>query len=157
MSTTPSNGYPLMIERTLNAPRMNIWRCWTEPELLKQWFCPKPWTVVHAQLDVRAGGSSNIIMQGPDGQQVPNPGMYLEVIPGRRLVFTDAFSSAWVPAGKPFMVGEILLEDTLEGTTHYLAKALHWNAEDQKNHEQMGFQAGWNVAADQLEALARTL
>ncbi len=157
MTITEANGHPLSIERTLKAPRMHIWRCWTEPELLKQWFCPKPWTVCHAEMDVRAGGSSNIVMQGPDGQQIPNPGVYLEVISGRKLVFTDAFTSAWVPSGKPFMVGEIVLEDTPEGYTHYIAKALHWSEEDRKTHEQMGFHAGWNIAADQLEALAQTL
>lgn len=157
MSTTTTSGHPLMIERTLKAPRINVWRCWTEPELLKQWFCPKPWTVSRAEMDVRAGGSSLIVMQGPDGQQVPNPGIYLEVVQGSKLVFTDAFSSAWVPSGKPFMVGEVLLADTAEGHTHYLAKALHWNEDDQKSHEAMGFHAGWNMAADQLEALAQTL
>ena len=96
-------------------------------------------------------------MQGPDGQQVPNPGLYLEVIPGQKLVFTDAFISTWVPSGKPFMVGEVLLEDTPDGHTHYVAKAMHWNEEDSKAHEAMGFHTGWNIAADQLEALARTL
>lgn len=157
MSTPSTHGNPLQIERTLKAPRMSIWRCWTEPELLKQWFCPKPWGVSHAELDVRAGGSSNIVMQGPEGQQVPNPGVYLEVIAGRKLVFTDAFTSAWVPSGKPFMVGEVLLDDTPDGHTLYVAKALHWSEEDRKTHEDMGFHAGWNAAADQLEALARTL
>ena len=158
MSTPSTNGHPLMIERTLKAPRLNIWRCWTEPELLKQWFCPKPWSVSVANLDVRPGGASDIVMNGPNGEVAPNPGQYLEVIPGERLVFTDAFVGDWKPgASKPFMVGEITMEDDPAGGTRYTARALHWSAEDMATHEQMGFRAGWTIATEQLEAFARTL
>ncbi len=154
-AVTPANS--LKLERVIAAPRDKIWRCWTEPELLKQWYCPPPWQVVEADLDVRAGGRCRVVMQGPEGQRVPLPGLYLEVIPGARLVFTDAFESAWVPSSKAFMVGEIRLEDTEAGHTHYQAFAHHWNAEDRATHEQMGFHQGWGIAADQLEALAQSL
>jgi uncharacterized protein YndB with AHSA1/START domain len=78
-------------------------------------------------------------------------------VTGERLVFTDAFVKAWEPSAKPFMVGDIAFSDTPEGHTHYVAKALHWNAEDQTTHENMGFHQGWGAAADQLEALAQSL
>src|SRR5207253_2995472 len=45
--------------------------------------------------------SSNIVMQSPEGQEFPNPGVYLEVIPNRKLVFTDAYTKAWEPSAKP--------------------------------------------------------
>ena len=61
-------AHALTLSRLIPAPRAAIWRCWTEPELLKQWFCPKPWGVSHAELDVRPGGSSVIVMRGPEGQ-----------------------------------------------------------------------------------------
>jgi len=79
------------------------------------------------------------------------------VEPGRQLVFTDAFVSAWVPSGKAFMVGEVTLSDAPDGATHYLARALHWSEADQKQHEAMGFHEGWAAAARQLEALAASL
>ena len=65
-----------------------------EPELLKQWFCPKPWRAEVAKMDLRPGGSSLIVMRSPEGQEFPNRGVYLEVVPNERLVFTDAFTEA---------------------------------------------------------------
>ena len=147
----------LVLERTLQAPRMAIWRCWTEPALMEQWFCPKPWRVSDVKLDLRAGGASSMVMRGPDGEAFPNNGVYLEVTPGKRLVFTDAFTSAWQPSGKAFMVAEITLVDAPDGGTFYRAVAQHWNAEDRQSHIDMGFHQGWGIAADQLEALAKTL
>lgn len=154
---TAMPAHTLKLERIIAAPRDRVWRCWTEPELLKQWYCPRPWRVVEAELDVRAGGRCFVVMQGPEGQRVPLPGVYLDVVPGSRLVFTDAFESAWVPSSKAFMVGELRLEDTADGQTRYQAFAHHWNAEDRDAHEKMGFHDGWNIAADQLQELAKSL
>lgn len=154
--TIATAEHVLTLERTLPVARPKVWRCWTEPALLVQWFCPKPWGVSEAHMDLRAGGRFSTHMVGPAGEQVPNEGVYLEVVPGRKLVFTDAFQAGWVPA-KPFMVGEITLADTPEGHTRYTARALHWSAEDKAQHETMGFYEGWGVAADQLLALAQTL
>lgn len=147
----------LTLTRVLDAPRAAIWRCWTEPELLKQWFCPKPWYVSEAHLDLRPGGEFYSLMNGPNGEQHGNPGVFLDVVPEERLVFTDAFSSAWQPSGKAFMVADVIFADAGNGKTHYVATARHWSEEDRKAHEEMGFHPGWNAAADQLEALAKTL
>jgi uncharacterized protein YndB with AHSA1/START domain len=147
----------LVLERTLQASRMAIWRCWTEPALMPIWFCPKPWYVSDVKLDLRAGGASSMMMNGPQGEKFPNGGVYLLVDEGRRLVFTDAFTSAWQPSGKAFMVGDIQLSDAPGGGTLYRASARHWSEEDRKQHEAMGFHEGWGKAADQLEALAKTL
>lgn len=157
MTDHPAPAHVLEIKRTLAAPRAAVWRCWTDPALYPLWFCPKPWGVKEATLDLRPGGASCVVMQGPNGEEVPNLGVYLAVQPLERLVFTDAFSSAWVPAGKPFMVGEILLADAPGGGTLYTARAMHWSAEALQQHEAMGFHTGWGIAADQLEALAKTL
>ena len=146
----------LVLERLLDAPVAKLWRCWTEPALLKEWFCPVPWSVASAELDVRPGGQSRIVMLSPEGNEFPNVGLYLDVVPERRLVFTDAFSSAWEPSEKAFMVAEVLFEP--EGNkTRYTATARHWSETDRNTHEAMGFHEGWGKAADQLEALARSL
>lgn len=148
--------HDLSITRLIDAPRALLWRAWTEPELVKRWFTPRPWTTPVVELDVRAGGRSRIVMRGPNGEEHDNLGVYLEVDPGRRLVFTDAYTEAWVPSNKPFMTGVVTFADEL-GKTRYTATARHWNAEDRNAHEQMGFDAGWNAATDQLEALVREL
>lgn len=148
--------HELMISRLIDVPRSKLFRCWTEPALITRWFTPPPWKTIAAEVDVRAGGTSVITMQGPDGTVVPNRGVYLEVVPDERLVFTDAYTSAWVPSGKPFFTGILTFEDEA-GQTRYTARARHWNAEDCAAHERMGFYAGWGVATDQLAALAARL
>lgn len=146
----------LSLTRLMDAPRATLYRCWTEPELMKQWFCPRPWTTPVIEVDVRSGGSNFILMQGPNGEEMPNRGVYLEVVPNEKLVFTDAYTEAWKPSAKPFMTGIITFADE-GGKTRYTAIARHWSDEDKKTHEDMGFHEGWGKATDQLEALARTL
>lgn len=142
--------------RLIAAPRAALWRCWTEPALIVKWFTPPPWQTIRAAMDVRAGGSSLIVMRGPDGTEMPNPGVYLEVVPGERLVFTDAYVSAWEPSAKPFVTGILTFADEDAGT-RYTARIRHWTAEDAQAHAAMGFEAGWGTATDQLAALAATL
>lgn len=154
---SPASDRELVITRIIDVPADKLFQCWTTPELLPQWFCPPPWRVSHAQMDVRTGGNSVITMKGPNGEEVVNPGVYLEVVENRRIVFTDAFTSAWVPSEKPFMVGIVEFEDLGDGTTRYTATARHWTVEDRQTHEQMGFEAGWGIAADQMAAVAKTL
>lgn len=146
----------LVLTRLLDAPRDKVWRCWTEPELLKQWFAPRPWTTASAVLDVRPGGVSAITMRNPDGEEFPSRGVYLEVVPDEKLVFTDAFTDGWTPAKNPFFTAVLSFEDE-GGKTRYTARALHWKVEDRDAHEKMGFHEGWNQCADQLEQVARTL
>ncbi|NEX63954.1 SRPBCC family protein [Noviherbaspirillum galbum] len=153
-----SSGTPfeLMLERLIDASPEKLYRAWTEPDLLKEWFTPRPWTVSVATLDVRPGGSNLIVMRGPEGQEFPNRGVYLEVVPNRKLVFTDAFVSAWVPSAKPFMTATITFDEE-GGKTRYRARVGHWSEEDRKQHEQMGFHEGWGKATDQLVDLVSRL
>jgi len=148
--------HELTLTRVIDVPRQALWRCWTEPELIKQWFTPRPWTTPVVEVDVRPGGASHMIFRGPDGEEYPNRGVYLEVVPGERLVFTDAYSGGWMPSPKPFMTAIISFADE-EGGTRYTARVRHWSAEDRARHEDMGFHDGWGRAADQLAAVARSL
>jgi uncharacterized protein YndB with AHSA1/START domain len=150
-------AHDLVLERVLDAPREKLWRCWTEADLLKQWFCPQPWYVSEARLDPRPGGPCVTVMNGPDGECVETTGVYLEVVPGERVVTTDAFTAGWRPSRRPFMVADVRFADAGEDRTHYSARAMHWTAEAKAEHEAMGFHEGWGKAADQLEALAKTL
>jgi uncharacterized protein YndB with AHSA1/START domain len=146
----------LVLTRLIDAPRRNVYRCWTESELLKKWFTPDPWKTPFAELDVRPGGSNYIVMADPDGNEYPNRGVYLEVVENERLVITDAFVKAWEPSEKPFMT-VILTFDDEDGQTRYTARARHWTVADRQQHEQMGFHEGWGKCAEQLEKLAKEL
>ena len=156
LPASPADKRELLLTRLIDAPRASVFRCWTEPELIVQWFTPPPWKTIHAEIDLRAGGSSLIVMQGPDGTEMPNHGVYLEVVRNERLVFTDAYSAGWVPADKPFFTGILTFADE-GGKTRYTARARHWTVEDCEQHEKMGFHEGWGIATDQLAALAATL
>ncbi|MBA9069040.1 uncharacterized protein YndB with AHSA1/START domain [Methylobacterium sp. RAS18] len=146
----------LVLTRLIPAPRRALWRAWTEPELVKRWFAPKPYTTPVVELDLRPGGSNLIVMRSPDGQDLPNRGVYLEVVPDTRLVVTDAYRSAWVPSEKPFLTVILAFADEAGGT-RYTARARHWTLEDRQAHEAMGFEQGWGICADQLTELVRDL
>jgi uncharacterized protein YndB with AHSA1/START domain len=155
--TTADTDRDLVLTRDIDASPESLYRCWTEPDLLKQWFAPAPVTTPLAELDVRPGGANLITMRLPDGAELPNRGVYLEVVPNHKLVFTDAFVSAWEPSSSPFMAVILTFEAIGEGRTRYTARVRHWTAADRERHEGMGFHAGWGQCADQLAALAKTL
>ncbi len=155
-SQTSDPSRELVLTRLIDVPREKLYRAWTDPELLKQWFAPLPWTTTRAELDLRPGGGNLIVMRSPEGEEFPNRGIYLEIVENERLVFTDAYTSAWEPSAKPFMTAIITFEDE-GGRTRYTARALHWTAEDRQAHETMGFHEGWGRCADQLAALAAKL
>jgi uncharacterized protein YndB with AHSA1/START domain len=146
----------LVLTRLIDARREKVYRCWTEPALLVQWFTIQSWKATRAVLDVRAGGTSCITMQMPDGTQMVNRDVYLEVVPHERLVLTDAFTSAWEPSERAFMVWIVTFADE-GGQTRYKMTARHWSVADKEAHEAMGFQQGWGPATDQLTALAQTI
>jgi uncharacterized protein YbaA (DUF1428 family)/uncharacterized protein YndB with AHSA1/START domain len=153
----PEGEHTLTLVRTLAAPRSVVWRCWTETDLLKQWFCPKPWTVPEADFDLRVGGCMNTVMAGPNGERFEGLGMWLAIEPMHKLVFTDAYTEGFVPTAQPFMTGVVELADAPNGHTHMTWSARHATAEAKAKHLEMGWEAGWNAASDQLDALAQTL
>src|SRR5690554_2617804 len=142
MTATPNSEKELVLDRLIDAPVEKVFRCWTQADLLKQWFAPKPWSTPRAEIDVRPGGTSLVVMADPEGNEYPNPGVYLDVVPNKRLVFTDAFTSAWEPSDNPFFVCEITFSDE-GGKTRYIARAKHWTLDAKTQHEQMGFHEGW--------------
>ncbi|WP_117193557.1 SRPBCC family protein [Rhizobium terrae] len=154
--TAHTATYSLQLVRELNAPADKLFKAWTTPERMGEWFCPKPWKVTEAKVDLRPGGSSYILMEGPNGEKIPNYGIYLEVVPNKKLVFTDAYTSAWVPSAKPFMTAVVEFEDLGNGRTKYTATAHHWTEEDMAAHKEMGFEEGWGIVATQLEEVAKT-
>ena len=152
----PTSDRELVLTRLIDAPRAKVFRAWTDPELLKQWFAPHPHTTPVAELDVRPGGANFFVMRSPDGKDLPNRGVYLEVVENERLVFTDAYTQAWEPSQKPFMTVILTFEDE-GGKTRYTARVRHWTVADREAHEQMGFYGGWALCTDQLAALAAKL
>lgn len=153
---TKNTEKDLVLTRIIDTTSDKVFRAWTEPELLKQWFAPLPWTTPYAETDVRPGGSTLITMRDPEGNDFPSRGVYLEVVKNQRLVFTDAYTGAWELAEKPFMT-VILTFENLDGITRYTARVRYWTVADSDEHEKMGFYEGWGICTDQLKALVKKL
>lgn len=155
-SATNDPRLDLVMTRFTKLPRAILWRCWTEPEHLMPWFCPRPWKVIDCEIDLRPGGIFRFTMLSPEGKEFPNIGCYLEVVRHQRLVWTDALLPGFRPSENPFFTGSLDFEDHPDGTK-YVARALHKNDADRKKHEDMGFEQGWGTVFEQLVAYAQQL
>ena len=159
---SPLSERELVLVRETHVPREKLYAGWTTAELLPKWFCPKPWYVSDVKLDLRPGGTSEMIFHGPNGESFPNKGVYLELIPNDKIVFTSAFQADWEPLPQTdiatdFMfVGKVLFEPLPNGGTRYTARVVHWTKDACEKHKAMGFEQGWGIAFDQLVELVGT-
>jgi uncharacterized protein YndB with AHSA1/START domain len=155
----------LRLVRTVPVSRADVWRAWTEPERLKPWFCPRPWTTIDCEIDLQPGGVFRTTMQSPEGQLFPNRGCYLAVETHQRLVWTNALSAGFRPSlltetcgsdEAGFMFTAIIeLADDPQGTL-YTATVKHADVKGCQTHAAMGFEQGWGIALDQMVAMIQS-
>ena len=146
----------LTFTRVLNAPRQLLWECWTTPDHIRHFFVPRPHSIESCEIDLRVGGKFNTTMN-VDGNLMQNEGVYLEIVTGERLVFTDGYSEGWKPAADPFMTAILEFADDDKGGTIYTATARHRSPQARQSHEDMGFYDGWGTVATQLEEYVQSL
>lgn len=144
----------LVLERTVAVPRERVWSAWTEPERVKRWFAPSPWTIPECEIDLRPGGVFRCVMRSPEGKEYPNVGCWLEVVPQERLVWTDALLPGFRPSPSPLFTAVVELEAD-GGGTRYRVTALHADGATRRRHEEVGFRSAWGAALDQLAELVR--
>jgi uncharacterized protein YndB with AHSA1/START domain len=151
----------LVLERVVDVTPGQVWTAWTTPKQLMKWFTPKPWQTVECEIDLRPGGAFRTVMRSPEGQDYPNVGCYLEVVPQQRLAWTSALAPAFRPraadAGPemdlPF-TAVISLAAQGRGTK-YTALVMHADPAARERHAKMGFHEGWGKALEQLVATVR--
>jgi uncharacterized protein YndB with AHSA1/START domain len=163
MNFTPYTIDPtldLVLEREVDVPPELVWKAWTTPELLKQWFTPKPYETPACDIDLRPGGAFRTVMRSPEGDEFDNVGCYLEIVPNEKLSWTSALGPDFRPATVPDddfpMTAFIELQPNGSGGTRYRAVAIHREVADRKRHEEMGFEEGWGAALDQLVELVKS-
>ena len=154
----------LKLERVLDAPRDLVWKAWTDPEHIKQWWAPRPYQTPEVEIELEPGGRFFTRMTGPDGFDFSGDACILDVVPGERIVWSSALLPGYRPkefaddgcGGFPFTAIHTF-EDAGDGKTRYTATVLHKNATDRDAHDAMGFNDGWGTCAEQLAEVARTL
>ncbi len=154
-SADSTGPHDLEISRLLNVPRGAVWRAWADPDRLKEWWCPKPWSTEVRAFELRPGGAFHTFMQGPDGGSSDNPGSFVEIIPQARIVFTSLLTAGWRPA-TPWMAFTAVISMADEGQgTRYIARVMHPDKATRDRHDEMGFFQGWNICIDQLQDSAK--
>jgi uncharacterized protein YndB with AHSA1/START domain len=146
----------LTLQRIIRAPRTAVWRAWTDPSRLEQWWIPAPTVARVDWLDVRPGGAF-VTRMSDDGVAFVShfDGSFLVVEELERLVFTNAIDSQWRPTNpEPVaMVAEITFADHVEGTD-YRVVVRHGDPAARARHEELGFLDGWGSVTEQLATLA---
>ncbi|PEQ13446.1 ATPase [Novosphingobium sp. PC22D] len=145
----PQENRELSVTRLIDAPPAKVWEVLAERQ--NEWWCPAPWRAEVDEQDRRPGGACRMTMYGPEGEIVPQNGIYLAYEEGRRFITTDAIVDDFQPS-EPFMIG--IWEIAPEGSgTRYTARARHWSEDACRQHETMGFVEGWTACADQLATI----
>ena len=142
----------LALARDIAAPPARVFAVWTRR--FREWWGPHGMTTPRCEMDLRPGGILRTLMRAPDGSEYPTRGVFLEVVPGERIVFTDAFDPGWQPHPDIFFTAVTTFEPMSGDRTRLTARALHWTDESCARHEQMGFALGWGESLDRLAALA---
>jgi uncharacterized protein YndB with AHSA1/START domain len=142
----------IAIERFIDAPTRLVWEALTRPEHLKEWYMPRQWgRVARAEMDVRPGGIFSITIAGADGQEFPNLGCFLDVVPLERLVWTSMLFPGYRPAVfDDIPITAIVTMETVGTGTRYVFTALHRNEADLETNKTSGWQQGTEIAMDQL-------
>jgi uncharacterized protein YndB with AHSA1/START domain len=149
----------LVLERFIDAPRHLVWEALTKPEHLKEWYMPRAWgRVSKCELDVRPGGMFSIDIGTADGQDIPNLGCFLEVVPMERLTWTSMLFPGYRPATfDDVPITAIVTLATVGTGTRYVFTALHRDEADFEKNKTSGWLEGTGIALDQLVAHVASL
>jgi uncharacterized protein YndB with AHSA1/START domain len=158
-----NNLQEFVISRTFDAPRDLVWKVFTEPEHMKQWWGPKGVTVIKSEMDLRPGGSYHYAMRTPDGQTMWGKMVYREITPKSRIVFVNSFSDEaggvtrhpMAPTWPLEMLSVFSFEEQ-DGKTKF---TVYWSPLNASEEERKTFadghasmNQGWSGTMDQLAA-----
>jgi uncharacterized protein YndB with AHSA1/START domain len=140
----PNDALVLRLSRSFAAPRERVFRAFTAPTQLTKWWGPKGFTVPACTMDVRAGGAWHTVMRSPEGKDHIISGVYREIVPPERLVFTWAWEQDGARSHETVVTIELL--ETPGGTRLELTHELFESEDSRDRHRQ-----GWSGCFDCLE------
>jgi uncharacterized protein YndB with AHSA1/START domain len=150
-ATTKSDEAELNLTRIFDAPRVLVFRAWTDPARLKRWWGPKRFTNPVCDVDVWPGGAIRIDMRAPDGKVYPMTGTYLEVVEPERLVF---LSSALDANAQPLfeVLNVVTFAEEPGNKTKLTVQAKVSKIRPEAAGHIAGMETGWNMSLDRLGA-----
>ena len=151
-AVTVLSDLELQMSRVFDAPREAVYRAYTDPAAVSQWWGLRSTTTIVDRMDVRPGGSWRYIQRDDDGAEYAFNGEYLEVVPNEKLVNTFEFE----PMPGHVITDTAIFED-VEGGTRLTVTSRFASAEDLKGMVESGMEQGANESWDRLaEYLAAT-
>ena len=143
----------LVVSRVFDAPRALVFKVFTTPAHLAQWWGPKGWTLPVCTVDFRPGGVWHYCMRGPNGDESWGRAVYREIVEPERIVYADSFSDAEgnVVAGMPEMVTTLTFTEH-DGKTTLTSHGQFASAADLESLMAMGMEQGLTETWDRLEA-----
>jgi uncharacterized protein YndB with AHSA1/START domain len=162
--STEASGKDFVMARVLDAPRDRVWQAMTEPERMKEWWPPKSFTMMVANMDLRPGGSFHCGMRSVEGFKMWGKFVYREVVATERLVFINSFSNEAaevkrhpiIPTWPLETLTTVTFEDEPESKTKLTVRWSPHNATDVERNvfdaSHVGMRAGWGATLDQLAA-----
>jgi uncharacterized protein YndB with AHSA1/START domain len=150
----------MVITRIFDAPRALVWKAWTDPQYVMQWWGPKGFTAPVCKIDFRVGGKFLCCMRSPDGQEGWNGGEYHEIVPYEKIVYSLYFADSKGNKVEPEQLGikheavedardVVIFEDFGNGQTK-LTMIGNETMEDAKNSGQL---EGWNEIFEKVAAV----
>ena len=159
---TVSEVERMVVSRVFDAPRELVWKAWTDPKYVMQWWGPKDFTAPVCQMDFRVGGKLICCMKSPDGQEFWNACDYHEIVPYEKIVssmyFADSKGNRIEPEGTEHEAIEgvhdvVLFEDIGNGQT----KLTFIGNETMQNAIESGQLEGWKETLDKVAAVVAGL
>ena len=144
----------IVLTRVVNAPRAVVFEAWTKPEHVKRWWGLRHQQLSVCEIDLRPGGSWRYVLRDPNGQDFRFHGVYREVVPPSRLVYTEYFDEPSI--GSPEWLTTLKFEEK-DGSTTLTSTVLHKSKEARDGHLQSGMEKGSAESLDRLAEHLRTM
>ena len=142
------------VERLFNASLDLVWAAWTEPQILDQWWAPKPWKSRTKTMNFKAGGQRLYAMVGPEGEEQWALADYTSISPKTNFKFKDAFCDNKGNINEDFPRSDWNVDFTgSNGATTVVVKIKHENLSDLEKIIEMGFKDGFTMALENLDEI----